>query len=107
MTRRTTPAKRPADLARAKRLYEGFTGVAPRTLNKIRIRALPNTALAIGAVLGIIYQVDATGERLRHMFRKSSRPLLLVSDDGKRVILHGGAYTFTDRGFVDSKRGAT
>lgn len=92
-----------AALAQAKRLYTGFTGKAPRTLKKLAIPPLPKAGLAIGRVFGIMYSVDATGERFRHEFKGSSRPTLIVGSDGKQVFLRGGAYTFTKRGFVDHK----
>ena len=92
----------PVSLARAKRLYKGFTGAAARTVRKINLPPPPQTVLAIGKVFGIMYQVAETGERFRHEFQGKARPSLLVSDDGRQVILRGGAYTFTNRGFVDN-----
>lgn len=102
-TRKTATKARPnpASLARAKRLYQGFTGTAPKTLKRLPVPRLPGTALCIGKVFGILYQVDATGERLHHEFKGKARPLLLVSADGHQVFWLGGAYTFTKRGFVD------
>lgn len=99
----SNPVARPsaASLAQAKRLYEGFTGVAPRTLRKINLPPLPETGLAIGKVFGIMYTVDATGERLHHEFKGKARPTLIAASDGTQVFLRGGAYTFTKRGFVD------
>jgi hypothetical protein len=90
-------------LARAKRLYKGFTGHLPLTLKRLEVPALPATGLAIGRVFGIMYDVAATGERFQHEFKGKARPLLVVADDGKQVFLIGGSYTFTQRGFVDRK----
>lgn len=119
---RDNPKADPAALAQAKQLYRGFTGTAPRTLKlldengkSIPIRAARSgdhftplrgsvkIGLAIGKVLGIIYSVDATNERFKHDFSSKARPTLIVASDGKSVYLRGGAYTFTNRGFVDSK----
>lgn len=100
---RHNPTMRTPDLRRATALYKGFTGKAPRTLKKITIPALPETGLAIGKIFGIMYSVDATGERFHHEFKGKARPLLIVSDDGRQVFLSGGTYTFTKRGFVDRK----
>jgi hypothetical protein len=89
------------DLSQAKRLYKGFTGQTARTLKKLTIPALPSTGIAIGRIFGIMYDVSATGERFAHEFKGKSRPLLVVSADGKQVFAVGGSYTFTQRGFVD------
>jgi len=91
------------DVTRATALYRGFTGKAPKVLKKINVPPLPETALAIGKVFGIMYSVDATGERFHHEFKGTARPLLVVAADGRQVFLSGGAYTFTKRGFVDKK----
>jgi hypothetical protein len=93
-------AKAP-DLTSAIRLYQGFTGKAPRTLKKIGIPSLPRAGLTIGKIFGIMYTVDATGERFHHEFKGKARPHLVVSSDGRQVFLSGGSYTFTQRGFVD------
>ena len=96
--------RNPRTLEQAKRLYKGFTGTEPRTLKRITVPPLPTHALAIGKVLGIIYSVDATGEKFKHAFAASARPLLIVSADGRQVFISGGEYTFTSRGFVDKPR---
>lgn len=91
-------------LSRAVELYEGFTDQPPRVLKKLTLPAPPKAALAIGKVFGIMYSVDATGERFHHEFKQQAQPTLIVSHDGHQVFLRGGAYTFTERGFVDHKR---
>lgn len=101
-TQRNPRAETP-DTRKATALYRGFTGKAPKVLKKIDVPPLPETALAIGKVFGIMYSVDATGERFHHEFKGKARPLLIVAADGRQVFLSGGAYTFTKRGFVDSK----
>jgi hypothetical protein len=90
-----------AALSKATALYQGFTGKAPRKVHQLNIPPLPKAALAIGKVFGIMYSVDATGERFHHEFKSKAQPLLVVSPDGHQVFLHGGAFTFTKRGFVD------
>ena len=97
------PHPSPPDVSRAAALYRGFTGAEPKTLRRLEIPPLPKTGLAIGKIFGILYSVDATGERFHHEFKGKARPTLIVSDDGKQVVMRGGAYTFTKRGFVDSK----
>jgi len=92
-----------AALSKATALYEGFTGKAPRKVHQLNIPPLPKAALAIGKIFGIMYSVDATGERFHHEFKSKAQPLLVVSPDGHQVYLHGGAFTFTKRGFVDKR----
>ena len=69
----------------------------------VSVRALPQKALAIGEIVGIIYATTRDGElkTLRHMFKKHSRPLLAVSQDGNQLVMIGGSYQFTERGIVD------
>ena len=99
----SNPRATAPDTRKATALYRGFTGKAPKVLKKINVPPLPETALAIGKVFGIMYSVDATGERFHHEFVGKARPLLIVAADGRQVFLSGGAYTFTKRGFVDKK----
>ena len=101
----TRPPRR--ELEQAATLYEAFTDQAPGAVRKLDVPDMPNAALAVGKVFGIMYSVDATGERFHHEFKSHAQPLLLVAPDGRNVYLHGGAFTFTSRGFVDApkKRG--
>ena len=98
---RTNP-KQPAarDLDQAKKLFRGFTGKEPQGVTRLKIKPF-STGLAIGKILGIIYEVSATGEKLKHSFKDSARPHLIVSSDGHQVLICGGRFTFTSRGFVD------
>ena len=92
------------DIKRAKQLGFDFSGHNPKRLNKISIPNTPNVGLAIGQVLGIIYQTKRDGvlEKYIHRFTsKQSRPLLVTSPDGKQLLLVGGSYNFTDRGIVN------
>jgi hypothetical protein len=99
------PRKRklPPEMAKAIQLYTDFTDKAPTHLKKIHVPPLPKAGLTIGKVFGIMYSVDATGERFHHEFKGKAQPLLVVAHDGRQVFLSGGAYTFTWRGFVDHK----
>ncbi len=86
----------------AKKLYHDFTGHRVTWKKRVRVPA-PRTGLAIGPVLGIMYETvrDGVREQYLHKFRPSSRPHLAISSDGKTALLLGGAWRFTDRGFVD------
>lgn len=57
----------------------------------------------IGPLLGVMYRAKRDGETLnyRHMFKQSSRPLLVSNSDGSQIAIVGGRYQFTDRGIED------
>lgn len=58
----------------------------------------PEASLVIGELEGIVYNTG--DERYEHRFKKSDRPLLLVSFDGRQIYVLKGAYRFTEKGFV-------
>jgi len=60
----------------------------------------PETVLVVGELDGLIYRSETDKQPLIHRFKKSDRPLLLVSFDGRRIYVLRGAYRFTERGFV-------
>lgn len=90
------------DTIKAARLYQAFTGHEPETLGAIDFK-LPKSMMVVGTCDAIEYTTVRAGktERYRHVFRKSDRPQLLVSGDGKQTILAEGRYEFTERGFID------
>ena len=61
----------------------------------------------VGYVLGEIPEIHYVAERdgelfhFHHNFNVSSRPLLVVSFDGRELMIAGGRYSVTDRGIVD------
>lgn len=95
-----------ADLTKAVRRYQRFTGHADMTARRMVLPAMPRAVLTVGECDGILYTTVREGrkESYIHRFAKGSRPLLAASPDGKRLYLLGGAYTFTERGIVDKKR---
>ena len=90
-------------VAQAADLYERFSGHNPEEIGKVRIPPIPKVGVAIGEVDGILYSTvrDGQHEKYIHKFRKSDRPIFVVSPDGKQLFLVGGNYTFTERGIVD------
>lgn len=101
----SNPVRKPADTERARRLLEGFTE-SPAEFTKLVDMPDFRVGLTPGRILGIIYETRIAGELKRyiHHFRKvKSRPLLVVSSDGKQFRSLGGGFRFTDRGFVDDK----
>ena len=60
----------------------------------------PETILVIGELDGVIYRSETDDKPLIHRFRKSDRPLLCVSFDGRQIYILKGGYRFTERGFI-------
>lgn len=56
-------------------------------------------------IAAIMYETvrDGRAENYRHPFRPNARPLITVLD-GRNAKMHGGAFRFTDRGFIDLLR---
>ena len=90
-------------IERAADLYERFTGHDALELGRVKVPSMPAVGVAIGEVDGILYSTirDGVLEKYIHKFRKSDRPLFVVSPDGKVLYLLGGNYNFTERGIVD------
>lgn len=93
------------NLEGARDLYERFTGHKGKTLLTMRKPVIPDEGLVVGKILGIMYETvrDGRQEKYRHMFARKSRPLFVVSHDGRQLLMLGGAYDFTERGIVDRK----
>jgi hypothetical protein len=90
-------------LERATRLYKRFTGHDAEPLADVRAPRVPRVALVVGECDGILYTTvrDGKKERYIHRFHAGDRPLLVVSPDGRQLMLIGGRFTFTERGIVD------
>lgn len=89
------------EVGQAARLFQNFTGRAPGAVRKITFPAPPKAALVFGTLVEVTYQSERDGNLYSHTFRKSSRPLVLASHDGKQVQIVGGRFAFTERGIVD------
>jgi hypothetical protein len=92
-------------IRRAAALYERFTGASVDAGKRVAFPGNPQVALAIGKVLGIMYETTRDGRREKylHEFNAVSRPLFAVSYDGKQLYMIGGSYNFTERGIVDKR----
>lgn len=92
------------DTAAAK--LEDFSGHPARTVLKART-SNQRTGLVIGQLDQIGYITKREGinggktTRYVHDFRKTSRPLLAVTTDGKQLHIVGGQYEFTEAGIED------
>lgn len=103
---RSNPAPRaqaPARVRQAAKLFHDFTGHQVTKQKRVNVPPI-DVGVAIGPVLGIIYQTtrDGVKENYIHKFHKvNARPLLIASSDGRQVGFLGGGFQFTERGFVD------
>jgi len=90
-------------LDQASELYEEFTGHDATEIEAHSI-AWPKNGLKVGMCDGILYSTvrDGVAEKYIHRFKKSARPTFGVSYDGKKLLLIGGNFRFTDRGIVDN-----
>lgn len=89
-------------IAQAANLYREFSGHDADYYQKIPVE-WPDVALTVGECDGILYSTirDGTPEKYVHKFKKSARPLLVASHDGRILGLIGGNFRFTDRGITD------
>ena len=85
----------------AERLFREFHGREPTQddIARIDMRG-PETVLVIGELDGLIYRAEDSAEPYIHRFKKSDRPLLLCSSDGRQLYILKGGYRFTDRGII-------
>jgi hypothetical protein len=61
----------------------------------------PETVFVLGELDSIIYRTETSAKPFIHRFKKSDRPFLLVTFDGRQIYVLKGAYRFTaDRGFI-------
>jgi hypothetical protein len=90
-------------IEKGKSLYTRFSGHDAEIVGKIEVPKFEGVGVAIGEVDGILYTTvrDGKTEKYIHKFHAKSRPLLIVSPDGKQLGLVGGLFTFTERGIVD------
>jgi hypothetical protein len=93
-----------AKVKRAARLFEQFTGEPADVIDAADVPDIAGDVLVIvGKCDAIAYSTRRAGKResYQHEFKPSSRPVLAVSHDGRRLYLLAGAYRFTARGIED------
>lgn len=85
-----------------KRLSE-FVGREIGEFIEVKVNTDYDVGYALGEIPELHYIAERDGEvfHFHHKFRKASRPLLVVSHDGKQLIIAGGRYDVTDRGIID------
>lgn len=93
-----------AQVRQAVERFTGFRGAAPGEVSRVRVPDAPKVMLTIGECVGIMYRTHRGGrvDNYLHRFKKTSRPALACSSDGKTLYLLGGAYRVTDRGIEDA-----
>jgi hypothetical protein len=66
--------------------------------------SIPKAGAKIGLCDGLMYETvrDGKVEHYIHKFKKSARPTLVASSNGKQLLLIGGKFAFTERGIVDN-----
>ena len=96
------PASKYLKIKQAIERFKDFTGMDPEHLDEYAVQH-PDVALVIGTLDAVSYTTVREGqtELYEHKFKKSCRPLLCTSFDGKQLVILGGEYTFTERGIVD------
>lgn len=89
-------------MSEAAELLAEFSGHVPSKTVHANVPALKE-GLVIGELDGVMYSATRDGRREKylHEFRRKSRPLLAVSNDGQQLGIVGGRYLFTDAGITD------
>jgi hypothetical protein len=93
------------DLARVIERWFNFTGMEPRSIEVLPAPKVPDTLYKLGTLLAVEYECVKDGKRMafRHPFKKSARPALAVSPDGRYLGILGGEFQVTERGIVDKR----
>ena len=86
----------------ARRLSE-FVGREIGEFVEVKFKANYDVGYVLGEIPELHYIAERDGEvfHFDHKFKEASRPLLIVSFDGKQLMIAGGRYNVTDRGIVD------
>lgn len=93
-----------AEVREAVERFTGFKGERPKSVSRVSVPTAPRVLLTLGACVGIMYRTHRGGrtDNYLHRFKRSARPTLAVSSDGRTLYLLGGEYRVTDRGIEDA-----
>lgn len=96
------PASKLRAMKEAVELYEDFTGHKAEHYDEIPVDWM-EIGVKVGKCDGVMYETvrDGKTEHYIHKFKKTARPVLAASYDGKQLALIGNKFTFTERGIVD------
>lgn len=88
---------------RAIKAFEDFKGERPTGLRRARLPDHDVVGWQMGPMVGVAYEARRDGKTARyfHEFKKTARPNLVSSDDGRNLYIQGGRYRVTDRGIED------
>jgi hypothetical protein len=91
-----------AEIDRADAKLSGFSGHRATHYQSFKPKPF-KVGFALGELVAVEYRATRDGEtnNYRHAFKKSSQPLLSVSDDGKQLAILGGEFRVTERGIED------
>ena len=80
-----------------------FVGREVVEFSEVDLRTDYDVGYVLGDLAEISYIAERDGEifQFEHEFAEQSRPLLIVSHDGKQLIIAGGRYDVSDRGIID------
>lgn len=100
--RKKNPSLRDGNVRKAAALFKDFSGHEVESVQRVRVKT-PKAMLAIGELDGILYTTvrDGVREKYIHKFRKTARPLLAASSDGRQLGILGGEFQFTEAGIED------
>jgi hypothetical protein len=89
-------------LKRAAHLLKDFSGHSPSEILRLQHDPI-SKGLVIGTLDAVPYTTvrDGKTEHYIHEFKKTARPLLIASSDGRRLGIVGGRFQFTEAGIVD------
>jgi hypothetical protein len=101
-SRKKNPSRRAGQIQEAARRFSEFSGHDPETTRTIEVK-VPPVMLAVGELDGLLYTTvrDHKREAYIHKFKKSARPLLAASHDGRSLSIVGGRFEFTEAGIED------
>lgn len=101
--RATNPAGRDKELREAAARLAAFTGRDIDSFAEVEVNQDYDVGFVLGEMPELHYIAERDGEafHFHHTFTASSRPLLVVSHDGKQLLIAGGRYEVTDQGITD------
>ena len=89
--------------SRAIKAFQDFSGHNPDREYTVRLPDEDQYGWRMGPAVGVAYEAkrDGVTERYFHEFKKSARPDLIASDDGKSLYFAKGRFKVTERGIED------
>jgi len=102
--RKTNPVKPlRSQVDEAGRAYTEFSGHPVKGARRVKTRAF-RVGWPLGKLDGVLYSTvrDGKPEKYVHRFASQSRPLLVVSSDGKNLGIVGGRFQVTEAGIEDA-----